>query len=411
MADSGCERSSAVFLTAKAYKNNPMLKMYGAALSSSHENIFSCIDHADQVAPGCRFISSPRFFWGYFLYVLAKISFGAKHHCAQRNRGAQLFAWLLSPVFFFDYIVANLRQLYVAHVRMCNQKVGFVVAVDGDFLLAAFMLAKLKRARFFYSVYEVWPDQIAPSGGWELSAKYARTCIEAFFCRRAFGIITVTRAWSKLVRRRYSLPQSKFIEVPVCPEPVSLPDETVHEPVRFHYHGAFFLSRGLDELLRAFKGVQGAHLYLRGFGPDEQKLKELVVELKLDGQVFFLPPVDVDQLVVQGREYDVGVIIAKPDTANGRMCTGFKCFEYLNSGLALLAPSSLPLRAFIKDTGCGLNYGWPDEMVFREKIQHIIAHKSELLILKRAARNASAKFNAGIQAVSLHAALIGEING
>lgn len=411
MADSGCERSSAVFLTAKAYKNNPMLKMYGAALSGSHENIFSCIDHADQVAPGCRFISSPRFFWGYFLYVLAKISFGAKHYCAQRNRGAQLFAWLLSPVFFFDYIVANLRQLYVAHVRMRNQKVGFVVAVDGDFLLAAFMLAKLKRARFFYSVYEVWPDQIAPSGVWELSAKYARTCIEAFFCRRAFGIITVTRVWSKLVRRRYSLPQSRFIEVPVCPAPVSLPDETAHEPVRFHYHGAFLLSRGLTELLRAFQGVQGAHLYMRGFGPDEQKLKELVVELKLDDQVFFLPPVDVDELVAQGRDYDVGVIIAKPDTANGRMCTGFKCFEYLNSGLALLAPSSLPLRAFIKDNGCGLNYGWPDELVFREIIQHIIAHRSELLVLKRAARNASTKFNAGIQAVCLHAALIGAING
>ena len=157
--------------------------------------------------------------------------------------------------------------------------------------------------------------------------------------------------------------------------------------------------------------MQGGHLYLRGFGPDEQKLKDLVVELKLDGQVFFLPPVDVEELVAQGRDYDVGVIIARPDTANGRMCTGFKCFEYLNSGLALLAPSSLPLRAFIKDTDCGLNYGWPDEMVFREKIQHIIAHKSELLILKRAARNASAQFNAGIQVVPLRAALIGANNG
>jgi len=411
MADSGCERSFAVFLTAKAYKNNPMLKMYSAALSCSYGKIFSCIDYADQVVPGCLFISSPRFLWGYFIYVLAKIPFGAKHQCAPKKSGAKLFAWLLSFVFFLDYIIANLRQLYVAHFRMRNLKVDFVVAVDGDFLLAAFMLAKLKRARFFYSVYEVWPDQIAPSGAWELSAKYARTCIEAFFCRRAFGIITVTRAWSKLVRRRYSLPQSRFIEVPVCPEPVALTDVAIHEPVRFHYHGAFFLSRGLDELLRAFQGVEGAHLYLRGFGPDEQKLKELVAELKLDGQVFFLPPVNVDELVAQGREYDVGIIMAKPDTANGRMCTGFKCFEYLNSGLALLAPSSLPLLALIKDNGCGLNYGWPDEFAFRDVIHHIVAHRSELLGLKRAARSASTKFNAGIQAAFLRAALNGAVDG
>lgn len=411
MADGGCERSFAVFLTAKAYKNNPMLKMYGSALSCNYGSIFSCIDHAHQVVPGCRFISSPRFLWGYFIYVLAKIPFGAKYQCSPKKSGIKLFAWLLSSVFFLDYIIANLRQFYVAHVRMRNQKVDFVVAVDGDFLLAAFMLAKLKRARFLYSVYEVWPDQIAPSGVWELSAKYARTCIEAFFCRKAFSIITVTRAWSKLVRRRYSLPQSRFIEVPVCPEPVSLLEETVYDPVRFHYHGAFLLSRGLTELLRAFQEVQGAHLYLRGFGPDEQKLKELVAELKLDNLVFFLPPVDVEELVAQGREYDVGVIIARPDTANGRMCTGFKCFEYLNSGLALLAPSSLPLLALIKDNGCGLNYGWPDEFAFRDIIQHIVAHRSELLGLKRAARSASTKFNAEVQAASLCAALNGVVDG
>ena len=191
---------------------------------------------------------------------------------------------------------------------------------------------------------------------------------------------------------------SKFIVVPVCPYQVDLPNiQTLRNPIKFHYHGGLLLSRGLGSLIKAFEHIEDGVLYIRGSGFDEQEIKNLINELRLESKVYILPSVPMEQLVSQALDYDVGIIMAKPDTLNGRMCTGFKFFEYMNSGLAIMAPSSYPLVSFINKLSCGINYGWPNTDTFITEINNLIKNKSSILDMKKSSVIASQYYNSKVQ--------------
>ena len=137
-------------------------------------------------------------------------------------------------------------------------------------------------------------------------------------------------------------------------------------------------------------------------------MRDYVSTNSLDNKIFFLPPVPLEQLVQQAIGFDVGIILAKPDTANGRMCTGFKFFEYINSGLAILAPSSPPLIRLTQSYGCGLTYGWPSPDSISHQIKILRNNNDALQRMKNASLQAAKFFNAEIQSAALHSLITHE---
>lgn len=394
--------STIVFLTAKRFQNNPMLRLYRMAFEGVNEVVISCNDHLDQSPDSAgTFVPAPKFYWGYFQKL-----FSTRSGRSDSGMVDAMIKSFCAACFVLDYAWANLRQLIRVYPAVKGKRVCHVVAVDGDLLLAAYLLSRLTRAKFVYSVYEIWPDQIAVATRLQAAARWVMVRIEALYCHRTDRILTVSKTWTRYIRRRYGLSPDKFFEVAVCPDVVQTKAEDLNtrSVLKLHYHGVFMLSRGLDELIKSFDGLRGAELYLRGFGPDEASLREMVDQLSLTDRVFFLPPVPLTELVVSGRDYDVGIILAKRDTANGRMCTGFKCFEYLNSGLMLLAPSSWPLRDFLRENPCGTTYGWPDADALRQRIEFLIKNVSGVMAMKAASRMAAKEFNSVEQARVLRAA-------
>ncbi len=76
---------------------------------------------------------------------------------------------------------------------------------------------------------------------------------------------------------------------PIVPQPVSRADHDTPEDAFLVVAGGRFVTRkGMDVALRAVAKMPGAWLWLLGTGPEEEALKALTVELKIEDRVRFL---------------------------------------------------------------------------------------------------------------------------
>lgn len=394
--DVAIDTPGVIFLSNKSFSNNPMLKMYTEAFLNKGKCIVSCVDaQLQQPKPYIEFVRAPRDIWIYVRRFNEKLT---KYNPFKKNHPLvqKALYYLLAFAFTVNYLFLNFFH-FIKLISNKNNNVVAVFAVDGEYLFAAWLASKYYKSKFYYFVYEVWPDQVHASTTIDFSDRFARTAIEKFFCRRVDKLITSHRQISKYVRRKYSLTQSITLDIPVCPDRIELDAPQVSPPLKLHYHGAYFSARGLDQLVLAFKDINNAHLYLRGVGAYEKELKKMVEVEGLDDRISFLPPLPVEQLVIGATPYDVGIILASPNTANGRFCIGFKFFEYINSGLAVLAPTSFPLKDLIDSNNCGANYGWPNAASFVNAINMLASDRNNLERMKEASVSLRNDYNSTTQ--------------
>ena len=281
------------------------------------------------------------------------------------------------------------------HRRLCRPDV--IVAVDGDTLMEARLLAALYRVPMVYIVYELWPNQ---TPGTPKDLEGAMAYIEGLGVRRSAKVVIPCQSWAVLIRRRYSVPADRMVRINTCgdaaPPVVESPD--VHDPVRFYFVGGYTPGRGLEDLILAIKRVRGATLWMRGFGVDEAHLRGLVTREGLEGVVKFLDPVPPEAVADAGRDFDIGVITAIPETLSGRMAVGFRLFHNLASGLAVFAPPSRPLKRFCADHPVGVVYRRHTVEDIAEGLQYCVDRPELVRSWKREAnRLARTRYNVEVQ--------------
>lgn len=130
---------------------------------------------------------------------------------------------------------------------------------------------------------------------------------------------------------------------------VPLPDLTEPLPEKtgknFLYFGRLSAEKGIATLIRAFAELKdGETLSLVGFGPEEERLKQLTAELKLEQKVTFLGPVygdDLKKLLALAR----AVVVPSEWYEN----TPYALLETLASGTPVIAARSGSLPERVRD--------------------------------------------------------------
>jgi glycosyltransferase involved in cell wall biosynthesis len=290
----------------------------------------------------------------------------------------------------------------LTYMKRC--KPAAVIAIDGELLPTARLLSGLLRIPYFYVMCEVFPNQF----DWtprRLSRSLA--LIEMFGVRRATKIFTAHVSHTKLLARRYGVGRSRFVEIGICCE---VPERSAvgktHSPLRIYYHGTYSRGRGLESLIQAMSQVSDAHLYMRVFGPNAEILRKLTREKSLEGKITFLDPVRVDELPAASTEFDVGVIVACPTTANGRFVVGFKLYEYMSAGLSIVCPKSHALGPFLENHPIGVVFEGCETNAIAAAIRHCVENPEKVATWKSRARElAESEFNAEVQGVRLRQAV------
>lgn len=306
---------------------------------------------------------------------------------------------------YFEFI-KKLRSFYWCQVHYCNTTIGLLQAYsnvcdkpdiihcnDLDALMAGVVLKKKYGCKLIYDAHELWPaSQHEAPFYFILFFKY----YEKKLLRHVDKVFTVTPQLAEIMKGWYSLD-----EVGVVPNAeIFIEDggkvlfngirEKAGERIVFLYQGNYAPGRGLEEVIKAWRHIDGMRAVLCLRGPHWGYVDQLISLAKdqIDkGSILFFPPVSESDLVASAREADVGIIPYRPVSLNNKFCCPNKLSQYMHSGLAIFANNLPYISEVIERFECGLLYDSDFEDTFISAVNRFIEDRKFLIYCKENSLN------------------------
>jgi glycosyltransferase involved in cell wall biosynthesis len=267
----------------------------------------------------------------------------------------------------------------LTHLGMLSTLVRYRPAVihahDVNVLPTAWLASRLSRAKLVYDAHEI-------SSGREGYGRIGRLVafIEKAIMPRAAGAITTTEARAKFFARAYGMQRPVVLQN--RPRLVAVEGNNrirrelglaeLH-PIII-YQGGQQSGRGLEGLVEAASRVEGAYYVFVGGGSIHDDLKALVEKRKLEGRVFFIPTVPLEELPDYTASADIGVQPIENTCLNHFTTDSNKLFEYVAAGLPVVASALPEISRVVNNYDLGLLTPPGDVEVLAEALQRLVDH-------------------------------------
>ncbi len=258
---------------------------------------------------------------------------------------------------------------------------------DADTLSAGSALKRCGAAReMLYDAHEYWPGM----GVTGSAANDSIRRLESAGIANADYVTTVNPLIADMLQRDYRLAGTPAV-VMNCPrlDTGAEPPDAVHRPVRVLYQGKVQAFRGVEQLVLAFRLLEGAELTVAGDGPLLDRCRLLAVSEGLEDRVHFTGRYEPGDTLSIVREHDIGVLPFSTATLSITYSSPNKLFDYAMGGLAI-ASSDLPfMRTVIGE--CDMGALFPDNRPesIAEALREMIRDPERLRECKRNARRAA----------------------
>ena len=235
---------------------------------------------------------------------------------------------------------------------ICDFNPDIIHANDYDTLDIAYCASRKTGAGVVYDSHEVFAENIGIA-----NKKLLKTLIiarEGYLVKRIGKMISVSNAAADYFKEKYNIERPTVITN--CPMKNTLPlKPKATDAFEVVYQGRMVASRGYEEFTRSAKYLDdGIRLVLRGYGPLENKLREIVETEGLSDKVVFMPPVEVAELVPEASASHMGVVLTKPVNLNFKLTVSNKVFEYISAGIPVIL-SDVPEHRYLNDKyGAGI---------------------------------------------------------
>lgn len=275
------------------------------------------------------------------------------------------------------YAFFNIRLFFV----LLFKRTDVLLANDLDTLWPNYLVSKIKNCRLIYDSHEYFT---------EVPELIARPKVKAFWEkleRRIFPklktVYTVNESLARMYEKKYNVPVKSVMNLPFYKEN---PSQEKNEIFTVIYQGVLNKDRGLEELVSAFEHLPEFHLWILGSGDVEQHLKKQVEKSDLSRQVSFFGKVPFEQLAEITSKAHLGVSLEKGTNLNYHFATPNKVFDYLASGLPVLASGLPEIKKIVDNFQVGICIDEIKPALIAEKIQWMHDHPQEI---KRWETNAS----------------------
>jgi glycosyltransferase involved in cell wall biosynthesis len=251
----------------------------------------------------------------------------------------QRFFLLLSRISFkFGIAERAAEKAYNGLASLAGrEKADLYIAHHVEALGAAYKAARKNKAVFGFDAEDFH------TGMSESSSPASLDAITFFLEKKYLGYCRHMTAASKLMAEAYrdkygvSLPETILNVFPM----VALPVKEVHDPVRFHWYsqviGPF---RGIEVLLEAAAMIEMPfEIHLRGTMQSSayrHTLTDICQRTGISQRVFFHDPIQPEQIIPDGNNYDVGLALESAVSTNRNICVTNKVFSYLMSRMAII---------------------------------------------------------------------------
>jgi glycosyltransferase involved in cell wall biosynthesis len=190
-------------------------------------------------------------------------------------------------------------------------------------------------------------------------ARRVQRGVERRLIRRVDLVVTASFGYEEYLVRHYRPRRSHVVlncpELPDISTPVSLKERLgfADGDRVVLYQGLMNAGRGLRSLVAAAKHLPaGVRLLLIGWGPLEEKLKEIARRDGTGDRVVFAPPVEQRELPAWTAAADLGVLLLEPFNVSKRLSSATKIYEYMAAGIPVLT-TDLPGNQVVSGTDAG----------------------------------------------------------
>ena len=265
---------------------------------------------------------------------------------------------------FFTKLERELRVNREMTRMIIESKPDVIHANDLNALIPAYKAAKKLRCKLVYDSHEVFVENLGIVNHKLIKMIWAFQ--EKRLVRKIDLMVCVSNAAAEYFAKKYRI--KKPMVVTNCISAARLITGEVEKatPRQILNHGQFYAGRGYDIMIEAsaaLKEKKDLQFVLRGYGVMEPQLRTRAEEMKAEN-VYFAPPVKVEELIPEASRAWVGLAITEAISLNFKLSVSNKIFEYAAAGLPVIM-SDIPEHRFLNgkyNFGIILEKDTPEEL-------------------------------------------------
>lgn len=161
------------------------------------------------------------------------------------------------------------------------------------------------------------------------------------------------------------------------------------------YQGGIQTGRGLEKLIKAVPMINEGTLVLIGDGKIKAELEQLVMDMDLQERVKFIPKVPLAELPSYTRNAFLGFQVLNNVCFNHYSASSNKLFEYIMSGIPVIACSFPEIKKVVKEENVGTCVNSHDPISIAEGVNLLLDSPEEYSKMKINSITAREKYNWG----------------
>ncbi|MDA8325021.1 MAG: glycosyltransferase family 4 protein [Nitrospiraceae bacterium] len=274
-------------------------------------------------------------------------------------------------------------------------------------LKAACLAARIKGVPLIYDSHEIYYAQESLPGRWK--RKLLKT--EKKYIKSADAVITVNEFISKKIHDQHGINAEVIMNCADLPQGLSR--ENAQARLRGSlglpedckivlYQGWISGERNIETLVYGARYFpERTYLVIIGYGAYEETLREIMKKEGLEDRVFFLGPVDNDEILNYTAAADLAVIPYLPVDLNHLYCSPNKLFEYIVAGTPIVS-HDLPFLSIIGNKYKVLRtVDMRSAEAFGRGVSHLISNKEALNEMKENCLIAAKELNWAVEGQKL----------
>ena len=214
------------------------------------------------------------------------------------------------------------------------------------------LIKAIAGCKLVYDTHELETETANSTGVRRIIAKW----VEAVLIRHADAVVVVNEAIGQWYRRTYGLQNVTVVHnaprkrLHATRRDLRKELEIVGEGMLFLYLGILGRDRCIELLVEVFTSQDRSDILFVGYGEMVSVVKSCAARSK---RIHFLPAVAPADIGCVAGAADIGICFLVGDCLNYRLAMPNKLFEYLASGLPVLANDDIAVGAYVSDKGCG----------------------------------------------------------
>lgn len=303
---------------------------------------------------------------------------------------------IISKLTFRIFNLFNQDSIYIQSTSrvlintILTIKADLYIAHHPSVLVAAALASKKYKAKYSYDIEDAFP--YVDDGRYIENPDLKILDIENKYIQDAVFTTAASPLYSELYFKNYNLKERPIDLLNVFDlntNEIKYEDrKDLNKVSLYWYSQTVGLNRGLQDLFIAINTlpVDSFELHIRGNCEDRVR-KSLIALIKVKEHlpnIFFHDSVSIEELEVRNKEHDIGFAVEVNSSLNKDMCISNKIFDYLRSGLMLVATNTRGHQFVINDLqNQAISYSPGDTDTLAKELQKVIQDPERIISAKQ----------------------------